>query len=223
MRFTAAEIFRSTIRGAPELHRQPPGPQDIALVFNDALLELLIDVLDMDEERLAARYVLPAAVVDADPVDLTDDGTGTGAREWLLISYIDWLDANGEGDEVVLVTLEARNRAKQEYHGAVVGHLSDQRRKLHKVTGWGSVKELEIYGVPAPTRVTPATIESTTFDFPSVLAAALRWELVLGLAPIVEIADGRIAMWDSRRSEARARLEADAHSVASLVEDVPIV
>ena len=223
--FTAGDVFRSIVLLAPRLRAEPPEPMVIASAFNAALADLISDVVDTDAERLAARYTVPSWVVSQDPVDLTlagDQGNPT-TREWLRILYVDWKDAAGEGDEVWITTIEARNRAAHDYDGVVVATASDQLRKLHKVSGWEGVHTLEVYGVLAPVPVTEETLDTEVYDYPSVLRSALTWELLVHLAMHQGIADGRIALWEQRRAEARERLAGNARGhLVNRIEDQPL-
>jgi len=223
--FTAGEVFRATFIRAPELRTKPPRGDIVAAAFNEALLELVLDVIDIDEERLAGRYTVPSWVVSQDPVDLTlaGDQDNPTTREWLRILYVDWKDAAGEGDEVWITTIEARNRAAHDYDGVVVATASDQLRKLHKVSGWEGVHTLEVYGVLAPVPVTEETLDTEIYDYPSVLRSALTWELLVHLAMHQGIADGRIALWEQRRAEARERLAGNARGhLVNRIEDQPL-
>lgn len=209
--FTAAEVFLDASTTAPELGTRPIDPDVIARCFNVALRDLVQEVVDVDDERLAAEYTVPAAVVAADPVDLTDDGTGTGKREWLAIGYIDWRDASGEGFEVWLGTIEARNRIAADADGWVAGYLDDQLRRLRKVTGWSGVQTLAVYGVLVPPAATLANLRTQAYDYPTSLRTALRWELAVLLAPYAGVQDRHLLeRWEARRMEARERLLGDA-------------
>lgn len=222
--FTAGEVFRSIVLLAPKLRRDPPEPMVVASAFNAALADLVADVVDADPERLANEYALPDYALDSDPVDLTAAGTEGDPtnREWLRILYLDW-EADGEGDEVWITTLEARGRAPHEYPGRVVGYLTDNLRKLHKVAGWSSVTGLTVYGVPVPEEVLPRTIETEQFDYPRSMKDALRWDMMLQLAPYAGADGGIIQYWEAKRAEARDRLMGDVTShVVSRIEDQPL-
>lgn len=223
--FTAGDVFRATFIRAPELRTKPPRGDIVAAAFNEALLELVLDVIDIDEERLAGRYTVPSWVVSQDPVDLTlaGDQDNPTTREWLRILYVDWKDAAGEGDEVWITTIEARNRAAHDYDGVVVATASDQLRKLYKVSGWEGVHTLEVYGVLAPEEVTARTIDSVQFDYPRAVRDALRWELLLQLSAYAAPDGGTVQYWEAKRSEARNRLLGDvAGHMESRIEDQPL-
>lgn len=223
--FTAGDVFRSIVLLAPRLRAEPPEPMVIASAFNAALADLISDVVDTDAERLAARYTVPSWVVSQNPVDLTlaGDQDNPTTREWLRILYVDWKDAAGEGDEVWITTIEARNRAAHDYDGVVVATASDQLRKLYKVSGWEGVHTLEVYGVLAPEEVTARTIDSAQFDYPRAVRDALRWELLLQLSAYAAPDGGTVQYWEAKRSEARSRLLDDvAGHMGSRIEDQPL-
>lgn len=223
--FTAGEVFRSIVLLAPRLRSEPPDPMVVASAFNAALADLVSDVVDADPERLAAKYTLPDYALDSDPVDLTAAGTeaNPSSREWLRILYIDW-EADGRGDEVWITTLEARGRALHEYPGRVVGYLTDNLRKLHKVAGWDNVTGLTIYGVLAPEEVLPRTFEKKQFDYPRSMKDALRWDMLLQLAPYAGADAQTVGYWEAKRQEARDRLFADVHGhIESRIEDQPLI
>lgn len=225
MAFTAGDVYRSTLRLAPELRARPASPDVVASTFNDALLDLVLDVIDADAERLAARHELPAWAVASDPVDLTAAGTEEApeTREWLHIAFLDWKSGGQVGGEVWLTTLEARHRGAHDYPGAVVGYLDDQLRRLHKVAGWQGVDGLVLYGVRAPVKVREETLDKVEHDYPRALESAIRWDLLVQLATHHGIGDGRIQYWEGKRIEARERLVADARGhAASRIEDIPI-
>lgn len=223
MQFTAGRVYRRAILLAPEVQRNPPVQATVAQLFDEILAELISDVMDMEEERLLRAYTVPAAVVGDDPIDLTDDGGGTGTREWLRIAYIDWVDADGTDGEVYVATFEARHRALQEYSGQVVGYYEDQQRSLRKVSGWDTVETLSVHGIVTPAAANPVDLEDQQYDFPRALYAALRWEMLLELANTRgdEISGQRIAYWEAKRSEARDRLMMDAQDFAlSRIDDI---
>lgn len=223
--FTAGEVFRSIVLLAPRLRSEPPDPMVVASAFNAALADLVSDVVDADPERLAAAYVLPEHAFHDDFVDLTAAGTPESptTRDWLRILYIDW-EGRGEGDEVWITTLEARGRAPHEYPGRVVGYLTDNLRKLHKVAGWDNVTGLTIYGVLAPEEVLPSTFEKKQFDYPRSMKDALRWEMLLQLAPYAGADAQTVGYWEAKRQEARDRLFADVHGhIESRIEDQPLI
>lgn len=224
--FTAGEVFRATFIRAPELRTKPPRGDIVAAAFNEALLELVLDVIDIDEERLAGRYTVPAWVVARDPIDLTlsGDEADPKPREWLRIAYVDWRDAAGEGDEVWITTIEARNRAAHDYDGAPAAVIEDQLRVLRPAGSWPKVDALEVYGVLAPESVSAQTFDSTRFDYPRIMQAALRWELLCALAsPSRGFGPDRIAYFEAKRREAADRLAADARNHASSrIEDQPL-
>ncbi|HET7321070.1 MAG TPA: hypothetical protein VFI96_01125, partial [Longimicrobiaceae bacterium] len=197
--FTAHDLFLEASVEAPELLSKPVDPHVIAATFNAALRDLVMDVVDADAERLAQRYDVPEAVVALDPIDLTDDGTGTGTRAWLHIDYIDWQDASGEGDEVWLPAIEARNRAVDAYPDVVVGMLENQYRSLRKLAGWSSVRTLLVYGVLAPTKVALQTLATVQHDYPPVLESALKWEWLAQLGGIIGADAQRQQKWALRR------------------------
>lgn len=223
--FTAGEVFRSFVLLAPRLRSDPPEAMVLASAFNAALYDLVSEVVDMDAERLAAEYVLPEHAFHDDFVDLTAAGTPESptTRDWLRILYIDW-EGRGEGDEVWITTLEARGRAAHEYPGRVVGYLSDQLRRLHKVSGWSGVDSLVVYGVVAPEKVTQATFDKIEFDYPRALESALRWEFLLQLAPYAGADAQTLGYWEAKRQEARERLLADVRGhIESRIEDQPLI
>lgn len=220
--FTAAELFAEAAVEAPEILTRPVPGQVMASAFNAALRDLVLEVVDADSERLAERIPVPAAVVAQDPIDLTDDGTGTKKRAWLHIDYIDWLGADGEGREVWIVTQEARNRWDDTAEDEVVGFLEGQKRQLRKIGSWSGVSSLVVYGVLAPTKVKPETL-GTPYDYPPALEAALKWELLAQLAGLIGADRDRLAKWDLRRQEARERLFNDAEThVGSQIEEIPL-
>lgn len=222
--FTALTSLRTARRYAPELRALGARPESIADAFNIALIDLITEVVDMDPERLAGRYAVPSAVVQEEVIDLTDDGTGTGAREWLSIDYIDWLSASGDSDEVWIATIEARHRAADEYEGSVVGLLENQQRSLRKVCGWSGVDSLVVYGVVRPVEVTNGTLSTQQYDFPALIQNALAWELAVQLAAdLPDVSPRRLAVWEERRQQARMRLEMDAaEHVGSRIDEIPV-
>lgn len=219
--FTAEDVLASALDQAPEFRAAPVDPEVMARAFNDALYELVEEMLDADAESLQAPHPVPASVVAQDPIDLTDDGEGTGARDWLHIDYIDWTDPEGPVDEVALVPVEARNRAAEEYEGRfVVGYLTHQQRHLKKLGSWEGVFALEVHGTLAPAKVGPRSL-NTEFDYPRSIEGALKWDLVLWLAAHVGVADGRVARWEQRAAEARERVGLDAtRPIGGRVESV---
>lgn len=226
MEFTVGDVYRRAILLAPEVQRSPPTPETIARFFTDILADLIADVMDMDEERLARSYTVPADVVDEDPIDLTDDGVGgSGTREWLRIIYIDWVGSDGTDGEVAVPTLEARHRARREYAGHVVGYLEDEQRLLRKVTGWDGVDTLKVHGVLVPVAPDAADLDGvgSTYDFPRSIYSALRWELLLELGSLrsEDIRPEKIGYWENKRGEARQRLMMDAQDFAlNRIDDI---
>lgn len=228
MKFTPRQLWLDAAIEAPELEQKPVDPASIAAAFNAKLRELVHEVCDMDAERLIAEYTVPQAVVEASDteIDLTDpDGEeDSDPREWLAIEYIDWLDSDGEGDEVWVYPIEARNRISAEASSGVpTCYITDQLRTLKKVSGWDGVTALTIHGVLSPTEVTEDELE-TEFDYPAALRAALQWELLLVFARHVGVKDNRLAYWEQRRANAYDRLMGDAaQHIGNRVEGIPRV
>jgi hypothetical protein len=225
--FTAAKVYRAARLHAPELRKLKVEGDSVAAAFNAALLDLVLEVVDTDTERLAKKFAVEAAVVaaSAEAVDLTaavvNAVVTTAEREWLWIEYIDWLDAEGEGDEVWITTLEARNRARHDHQGHVVGFLDDQLRRLVKVDGWTDVVSLEVYGILRPAEVAPGALDTLQFDYPAVVENALAWEMVMQLAGDV-VSGSRLQVWEARREQARGRIAGAGTGIGSRIEEVPL-
>jgi hypothetical protein len=204
------------------MNKRPVEPGIIIDIFNDALADLVSEVVDIDEERLMQKVSVPAAVVAVDPIDLTHNGVATATREWLAISYIDWVDEDGESDEVHIGTVEARSRIEEEADGFFAAYAIDQMRTLKPIGDWSGIETLDVFGVLAPTKVTEDTIETQTFDFPTPLKSTLRWDLLLQLAPHVGVVDKRYDYWMKQADVARQRLFGlAAQHIHSTVDDVP--
>lgn len=216
--FTAGDVFRAAARVEPLLLERVPNKDTIAATFNDVLTELVLEVVDADEERLAVRET-----VDVDgggPFDLT-----RGREiEWLRIMGVDWSFKGTVGGEVWITTIEARNRAAHDYDGAPAAVIEDQLRALRPAGSWPKVDALEVYGVLAPEAVSAQTFDKTRFDYPRIMQAALRWELLCALAsPSRGFGPDRIAYFEAKRREAADRLAADARNHASSrIEDQPL-
>lgn len=216
--FTAGDVFRAAARVEPLLLERVPNKDTIAATFNDVLTELVLDVVDADEERLAVRETV--GVDGSGPFDLT-----RGREiEWLRIMGVDWSFKGTVGGEVWITTIEARNRAAHDYDGAPAAVIEDQLRVLRPAGSWPKVDALEVYGVLAPEAVSAQTFDSTRFDYPRIMQAALRWELLCALAsPSRGFGPDRIAYFEAKRREAVDRLAADARNHASSrIEDQPL-
>jgi hypothetical protein len=207
VRFVAEQPLASALDQAPEFRREIVDPEVRARAFNDTLFALLEEIVEADPERLLDAYPVPAAVVgaSADSVDLTDDGTGPEAREWLHVEYIDYGDMVGPIEEVTLLAIEARHAAP-EYEGGVVGMLVNQYDTLQKLAGWEAVDSLTVWGVLAPPEVTRSTLGTLELRYPRVVRDALVWGLVLWMASHVGIKDARLQRWDQLNALARERL-----------------
>ncbi|HLT89948.1 MAG TPA: hypothetical protein VKZ85_03305 [Woeseiaceae bacterium] len=225
MRFTAEEIAQAAFDRAPEFRTRAIDSDVIARAFNQALKALVFEICDTEPERLTQTYTIEPEVVALDPVDLTaevvDGQVVSGRREWLLIYSIDWLGANGDGDEVWIPEFGSRHRAPVDYEGHIVALAIDQQRKLRKVGDWSGVHTLELHGILAPQRVTARTLGGAgapVFDYPAVLEEALICTLVMLLAPNVDVDRNRRQEWELDFQRAMDRLEADAASfIASTI------
>lgn len=216
--FTAGDVFRAAARVEPLLLERVPNKDTIAATFNDVLTELVLEVVDADEERLAVRETV--GVDGGGPFDLT-----RGREiEWLRIMGVDWSFKGTVGGEVWITTIEARGRAAHDYGGAPAAVIEDQLRALRPAGSWPMVDALEVYGVLAPEAVSAQTFDSARFDYPRIMQAALRWELLCALAsPSRGFGPDRIAYFEAKRREAADRLAADARNHASSrIEDQPL-
>lgn len=226
MQFTAADILRAATRNAPPIKQLPELERELVAAFNERLPEVVLEAAQQDPERLMASYTVPSAVVASDPIDLTDDGTGTGAREWFLIGYIDAYDSGGDLiDEVWIATIEARNRAKQDYqvYEAPVGYLRNQLRDLVKLDSFDEVDTLTVFGILAPDSVAYEDMASTQYNYPSAIRQLLVWECVTTLAPLVEgITAAQVQTWENRRRQAWGRMIEDAGAALSRIEELPV-
>jgi len=216
--FKAADIVQAAFDRAPEFRTRAVDNATVARAFNQALKAVVFHVYDTDPERLAQTYTIEQQVVAQDPIDLTavveNDEIVSGRREWLHIYTIDWIGADGDGDEVWISEIASRHRAPVDYEGRIIAIAIDQQRKLRKVGDWSGVHTLEVYGVLAPQRVSERTLwgqNSPEYDYPAVVEEAVICKLVTLLAQSVPGIDRtRRQEWEADLVDALERLEADA-------------
>ncbi len=225
MQFTAEQVIAIARDRAAEFRSRQVDPEVLARQFDAAFVDTLFDAYDADPEAFDEKVAIPSAVVAVDPVDLTDDGSGTGTLEWLFIDYIDPVDANGDmlDNEVFLGTLEARHRLEDLYSEAdqVVAYFTDQRTKLEKVRGWDGVDLLIVHGILQPQRITRKQLSTVSFSYPSLLFQALPWKLLEFLADHIGATDARQSKWERRYEQAIGRLEKPG--VGGMTEDIGLV
>lgn len=232
MSFTAEDVVFAARDRAPEF-RDPDNGVDrdvMARAFNEALLEIVLEVIAHDPERLEAEYEIPSSVwTGQDDIDLTDDGVGgSGTREWFRIDYFDY-ETDGERDECVVVPIEKRHRAVQEYRtaGRPLAFPHDRMTKLRMIDGWDNVDSLWVWGILLPMKVTSQTLggdSAVTFDYPRIVEDTSKWRVLTYLAQFVGISDQRIERWENELGAAKARLinEAKEHfTQGARVEGVP--
>lgn len=225
MIFTAEQVFQRASMEAPELDNRPVEPAALVDAFNSCLRAIVAEAALLHDEFLVQEIAIPSEVVgdsSQDDVDLTFVDDDAPVREWIRISYIDFVDSAGESNEVWMVPVEARNRAGALYEDNVIAMLIDRGRTLRKLGGWDGVSSLLIYGVVVPDAVTRETQGTAEFDYPSTLLELLRWDLLVALAPFIGVDDRRMARWESKREQALVRMTAQASSItAGMIEEMP--
>lgn len=214
MGWTAERAVAGARDLAPEFRERNVLPDAMLRMFNDALEPLLEEVVEVDPERLLDTYTIPAAVVDADDdIDLSDDGTGTGAYQWLHIERIEALDSSDAVVEEVNIVpaAEWRQAEFEADDGELIAFFVGGRARLRKVYGWSTGWSLRVYGVLDPEDATESNMGTLEYSYPKVVRRALQYHLALDFAGHVGIRDKlTLGMWLDRLNSAREALGLEA-------------
>lgn len=215
MSWTAEQAIASALRAAPEFRSAPGIPVDVRVgAFNDALADVLDEIVEADPEMLLLPYPVETAVIedDEDTVDLTatvvDDVVTTGQRKWLHIEHIGWTtDAESDEDDEVWLLTAADRFGSDEVEGEVTARLDGDFRTLRKLDGWDDIIGLVIHGVLEPTVLTEDTIESATYNYVRSVMNVVKWQMVMEFADFAGVSNAlRLGRWNAELQRAREKI-----------------